>query len=60
MNIIFNKAGSGSMSTKVSIPISWIRQMGISQEDRNVVLEFDGKQITIRKHKKCNYKNIIN
>ena len=51
MNIIFNKAGSGSMSTKVSIPISWIRQMGISQEDRNAVLEFDGKQITIRKHK---------
>lgn len=49
MNIIFNKAGSGSMSTKVSIPISWIRQMGISQDDRNVVLEFDGKQIIVKK-----------
>lgn len=51
MNIIFNKAGSGSISTKVSIPISWIRQMGISQDDRNVVLEFDREKIIIRKHR---------
>lgn len=49
MNIIFNKAGSGSMSTKVSIPISWIRKMVISQDDRNVILEFDKDKIIIRK-----------
>lgn len=51
MNIIFNKAGSGSISTKLNIPMLWIKQMGISQDNRKVILEFDGDNIVIKKYK---------
>ena len=47
--VIFNKSGSGSMSTKVHIPISWIKQMDVSPDRREVELTFSENQITIVK-----------
>lgn len=49
VNIMFQKAGSGSISTRIAIPKRWVDQMGITPEDRGVIVTFDGKDITIRK-----------
>lgn len=45
--LIVNKAGSGSTTFRSTLPQTWIRQMGLSEENRNLVLSFDGKKITI-------------
>ena len=42
-------AAKGSSTYKVSLPSSWIKELGIDAEDRQVELSFDGKTITISK-----------
>ena len=53
LNIIFNKSGSGSINTKVSLPVTWIKQMGITKDNREVIAEFDEEKqkIVIKKQK---------
>lgn len=52
MKLLVNKAGGNagknSYNFKVSLPNSWIREMGLSEESRELTLEFDGEKITIR------------
>ena len=47
--VIFNKSGGtssqGGYTTRVTIPISWIKQMGISPDDREITISFDGDKI---------------
>ena len=54
--VIFNKsggtAGSGGVTNRITIPTTWVREMGITDEDRGVILEFDGDKITIKKDTK--------
>lgn len=51
--MIFNRsggtAGSGGCTTRVTIPSSWTREMGINQDDREITISFDGERITIEK-----------
>ena len=42
-------AATGSRTYKVSLPSAWIKELGITTEDRQVELSFDGKTITISK-----------
>lgn len=53
--VIFNKsggtAGSGGITNRITIPTTWVREMGVTDEDRGVILEFDGDKITIKKIK---------
>ena len=42
-------AAKGSSTYKVSLPSSWIKELGIAAENRQVELSFDGKTITISK-----------
>ena len=42
-------AAKGSSTYKVSLPSSWIKELGIAAEKRQVELSFDGKAITISK-----------
>lgn len=51
LRIIFTKGGSGSVTTKMSIPSTWVNQMGISELLREVNVTFDGEKITIEKYK---------
>lgn len=53
LNIIFNKSGSGSINTKVSLPVTWIKQMGITKDNREVIAEFneEKQEIIIKKQK---------
>lgn len=51
--MIFNKSGgtasSGGCTTRVTVPSSWTREMGITKEDREITISFDGETITIEK-----------
>ncbi|RRD38791.1 AbrB/MazE/SpoVT family DNA-binding domain-containing protein [Leptotrichia sp. OH3620_COT-345] len=38
--VSFHKSGSGR-GAKVTIPIPWLRKMGISEEDREITFTFD-------------------
>ena len=49
LKIMFAKGGSGSLHTKLNVPITWIRAMGVSQENREVEILFDGEKIVIQK-----------
>lgn len=49
INMMFQKGGSGSVTTRLAIPKSWVDKMGVTQEEREVVVEFDGERITVRK-----------
>lgn len=52
MKLLANRAGGNagknSYNFRVSLPSSWIRQMGLHEDNRNLILEFDGKTITIK------------
>ncbi len=53
MRIIVKKvggtAGKNSLSYSISLPSKWIKAMNLSVDERNVVIAFDGEQITIKK-----------
>lgn len=53
--ILFNKSGGtaskNGITNRVTIPTTWIKEMGITQDNRNVVLKFENGIITIEK---CN------
>lgn len=42
-------AAKNSNTYKLSLPSSWVKEMGISREDRQVEIQFDGFSITITK-----------
>lgn len=50
LNISFNKSGNGSFTPRISLPIAWIREMGIDQENRKVKVIFENNEIRIRKN----------
>ncbi|EOY7231560.1 TPA: AbrB/MazE/SpoVT family DNA-binding domain-containing protein [Clostridioides difficile] len=51
LNVIYNKSGSGSMGTKLSIPISFFRELGVTETDRSVEVTLKSDKIVIRKAK---------
>jgi hypothetical protein fulcA4_13292 len=53
LNISYSKSGAGSITTRLSVPKSMLDKMGVTQENRQIELEFDEatKEITIRKAK---------
>ena len=52
-NIMINKAGGHSGANtknyRVSIPADMIKELGISEDDRSVILTYENKKITIEK-----------
>lgn len=52
LNIVWNKSGSGSYSTRITIPISWIKEMGLDNQNRKVEVTFNkkNKEIKIKKY----------
>lgn len=51
--VMFNKSGGtaskNSYSPKISIPKAWVDEMGLSLDEREVEVTFDGKEIRIKK-----------
>ena len=50
LNISFNKSGNGSYTPRISLPISWIKEMGINKENRSVKVIFENNEIRIVKN----------
>ena len=50
LNISFYKAGNGT-ATRLTVPITWLRKLGITPENRAVELFFDEekKQLILKK-----------
>ena len=51
LKILFSKSGSGSTNTRISLPIKDLKDLGVNQENREVLYKYDevNKQIIIRK-----------
>ena len=53
LNVIFNKSGGtaskNSYTTRITLPKSWLDEMGVTQDAREVVASFDGRAITIKR-----------
>ena len=51
--LIVNKSGGTasekSKTYRVTIPNSWVEQLGISEDNREIELSFDGTKITVRR-----------
>ena len=63
--LIVNKSGGTasekSKTYRVTIPNSWVEQLGISEDNREIELSFDGTEITVkRKQSLQEYKNTHN
>lgn len=53
VKVIFNRsggtAGSGGITNRITIPTTWVKEMGITEEQREVNISFDGEKIMIEK-----------
>ena len=49
LKVLFTKGGSGSTTTRISIPIDWVRKMKIDENEREVEVMFENGKITIQK-----------
>lgn len=51
LKIMFASDGKGRYTHKLSVPKTWLEKMGISIEDREVIVSFneETKEITIKK-----------
>ncbi|MDD7182547.1 AbrB/MazE/SpoVT family DNA-binding domain-containing protein [Peptostreptococcus porci] len=51
LKFIYNKSGAGNVTPRLTIPIIWTKDMGLTQESREVEVVYDEekKEIIIRK-----------
>lgn len=49
LNMSFGKSGNGGMSCKLSIPTKWVKEMGLTKEDKELEVTFKDNIITIKK-----------
>lgn len=48
LKISFMKSGSGSTSSRITLPITWIKKMGLDIDNREVEVSFNEKDNTIK------------
>lgn len=55
INMMINKTGGNTgaetVGYKISIPSKWAKKMGITKEDRSLMVSFDGTKIEIERKK---------
>ncbi len=50
LKVIFGKDGRGATNTKITLPVTWLKEMNITQDEREVSVEYDSnKKIIIIK-----------
>ncbi|WP_300389198.1 hypothetical protein [Fusobacterium sp.] len=49
--VLWSKGGTRSDTTRITLPVSWIRDMGLTKEIREMDIEYDQEKkiITLRK-----------
>ena len=48
-NIIFNKNGRGATTTRITLPVGWVKELGLNENDRQATIELNKNKIIIRK-----------
>lgn len=48
-NIIFNKNGNGFLSTKIALPVPWIKELGFTENDKKALIKIENGKIIIEK-----------
>ena len=48
INTAGGTAGPGGRTYRVALPPVWVKQLGITETNREVLLQFDGESITLR------------
>ena len=48
-NIIFSKNGNGFQTTKITLPVGWVKELGATVEDKEVTITLKNKKIEIIK-----------
>lgn len=51
MKLLATKGGSGSSTFRVTLPTTWVREMGLNEDKRDLNLYFNGSEIIIRNKK---------
>ena len=51
-NIMFNKNGNGFSTTRISLPVTWVKKLNLSEENRQVLISLEKNKILIRKVEK--------
>lgn len=55
--VTFNKSGGTAkglaITNRITIPTSWIKQLGVTVENREVKIVLEGNKITIKKVETC-------
>lgn len=49
LNISFTKSGQGNISTRLVIPVLWVRELGVTKDNREVFVYKFNDEIIIRK-----------
>lgn len=49
--MVANKGGRGGTTFRATLPTTWVRAMGLSEECRDLLLEFDGDKIMVKNNK---------
>ena len=49
--VLWSKGGTKSVTTRITLPVTWIRDMGLTKEIREMDIEYDQEKkiITLRK-----------
>ena len=50
-NVMFNKNGRGFTTTRITLPVPWIKDMGLNETDKEVIIEYEDEKITIKKER---------
>lgn len=56
-NIIFSKNGQGYTTTKIVLPVPFVKALGLTENDRSAIIELKKDKIIIKKQ---NQKDEIN
>lgn len=50
-NVTLNKNGNGFFSYKLNLPKRWLTEIGVTEDEKEIILEYDEikKQIIIKK-----------
>lgn len=48
-NIIFGKNGNGYTTTKITLPVGWIKDLGFTENDKSATIKIQGDTIEIKK-----------
>lgn len=53
LKVTFNRSGGtaskGGITSRITLPITWVRKMELNPEDREIIATFDGEKIIIEK-----------